>query len=34
LVSTLDKYVPEFPKQMQLKMPQLKKVQLPQLKKI
>ena len=34
LISTLDKYVPEFPKQMQLKLPQLKKVQLPQLKKI
>ena len=34
LIQTLDKYVPEFPKQVQLKLPQLKKVQLPQLKKI
>lgn len=30
----LDKYVPEFPKQVELKLPQLKKVELPQLKKI
>lgn len=30
----LDKYVPEFPKQMQLKLPQLKKIELPKLKKV
>lgn len=28
------RYVPEFPKQIQLKLPELKKIQLPQLKKI
>lgn len=30
----LDKYVPEFPKQMQLKLPTLKKIELPKLKKV
>lgn len=30
----LDKYVPEFPKQMQLKLPALKKIELPKLKKV
>ena len=30
----LDKFVPEFPKQVDLKLPQLKKISLPQLKKI
>ena len=30
----LDKYVPEFPKQMQLKLPQLKKIELPKPKKV
>ena len=30
----LTKYVPEFPKQIQLKLPQLKKIELPSLKKI
>jgi glycosyltransferase involved in cell wall biosynthesis len=30
----LTKYVPEFPKQVQLKLPQLKKIELPKLKKI
>lgn len=30
----LTKYVPEFPKQIQLKLPQLKKIELPKLKKI
>lgn len=30
----LDKYVPEFPKQVQLKLPQLKKIELPKLKKV
>jgi len=34
LVQLLDQYVPEFPKQVQLKLPQLKKVELPKLKKI
>lgn len=34
LKTTLDTNVPEFPKQVQLKLPQLKKIQLPQLKKI
>lgn len=29
----LDKYIPEFPKQMQLKLPTLKKIELPKLKK-
>jgi len=30
----LTKYVPEFPKQIQLKLPQLRKIELPSLKKI
>lgn len=30
----LDKYVPEFPKQMQLKLPTLKKIELPKPKKV
>jgi glycosyltransferase involved in cell wall biosynthesis len=30
----LTKYVPEFPKQVELKLPQLKKIELPKLKKI
>ena len=30
----LDKYVPEMPTQVQLKLPQLKKIELPKLKKI
>jgi glycosyltransferase involved in cell wall biosynthesis len=30
----LTKYIPEFPKQVELKLPQLKKIELPQLKKI
>ena len=30
----LDKYVPEFPKQVQLKLPQLKKIELPKLTKV
>jgi hypothetical protein len=30
----LDKNVPEFPKQVQIKLPQLKKIELPKLKKI
>ena len=34
LDSYLNKYIPEFPKQVQLKLPQLKKLELPQLKKI
>lgn len=29
----LDQYVPEFPTQTQLKLPQLKKIELPKLKK-
>jgi hypothetical protein len=28
------KYIPEFPKQVVLKLPQLKKIELPKLKKI
>jgi hypothetical protein len=28
----LTKYLPEFPKQVQLKLPQLKKIELPKLK--
>jgi len=32
LIQTLDKYVPEFPKQVAIKLPQLKKIELPQLK--
>ena len=34
LDSLLTKYVPEFPKQVQLKLPQLKKVELPKLNKV
>jgi glycosyltransferase involved in cell wall biosynthesis len=30
----LDKYIPEFPKQMKLKLPSLKKIELPPLKKV
>jgi glycosyltransferase involved in cell wall biosynthesis len=30
----LTKYIPEFPKQIQLKLPQLKKIELPKLKKV
>jgi hypothetical protein len=30
----LTKYVPEFPKQVELKLPQLKKIELPKLKKV
>ncbi len=29
----LTKYIPEFPKQVELKLPQLKKIELPKLKK-
>jgi hypothetical protein len=28
------KHIPEFPKQVQLKLPQLKKIELPKLKKV
>lgn len=34
LDTILTQYVPEFPKQVQLKLPQLKKIELPKLKKI
>ena len=34
LDSFLTQYVPEFPKQVQLKLPQLKKIELPKLKKV
>jgi hypothetical protein len=30
----LDKNIPEFPKQIELKLPQLKKIELPKLQKI
>jgi hypothetical protein len=30
----LTQYVPEFPKEVQLKLPQLKKIELPKLKKV
>ena len=30
----LTKYVPEFPKEVELKLPQLKKIELPKLKKL
>jgi glycosyltransferase involved in cell wall biosynthesis len=30
----LSQYIPEFPKQVQLKLPQLKKIELPKLKKV
>jgi len=33
-IEYLDKYVPEFPVQAQLKLPQLKKIELPKLKKV
>jgi hypothetical protein len=29
-----DKYIPEFPKAVELKLPQLKKIELPKLKKV
>ena len=29
-----DKYIPEFPKQVELKLPPLKKIELPKLNKI
>ena len=32
--SILDSRLPDFPKQVQLKLPQLKKIELPKLKKI
>jgi glycosyltransferase involved in cell wall biosynthesis len=34
LDSVLIQYIPEFPKQVQLKLPQLKKIELPKLKKV
>jgi len=34
LNKTFDKYIPEFPKQVQLQLPQLKKIELPKLKKV
>ena len=34
LKEILDKHVPEFPAQVQLKLPQLKKIELPKLKKV
>lgn len=34
LKGLLEKYVPEFPTQVQLKLPQLKKIELPKLKKV
>jgi glycosyltransferase involved in cell wall biosynthesis len=34
LDNLLTQYIPEFPKQLQLKLPQLKKIELPKLKKI
>lgn len=34
LKDVLEKYVPEFPAQVQLKLPQLKKIELPKLKKV
>jgi len=34
LDNLLTQYVPEFPKQVQLKLPQLKKIELPKLKKV
>jgi hypothetical protein len=30
----LTQYIPEFPKQVQLKLPNLKKIELPKLKKV
>jgi len=32
--SVFTQYIPEFPKQIQLKLPQLKKIELPKLKKV
>ena len=29
-----DQYIPEFPKAVELKLPQLKKIELPKLKKV
>lgn len=34
LQELFDQYIPEFPKQVQLKLPQLKKIELPKLKKV
>jgi len=34
LDNLLTQYIPEFPKQVQLKLPQLKKIELPKLKKV
>ena len=34
IIFNLDKYVPEFPKQVQLQLPKLKKIELPKLKTI
>ncbi len=34
LILTLDKHVPEFPKQVQLQLPKLKKIELPKLKTV
>jgi len=34
LDNLLTQYVPEFPKQVQLKLPQLKKIELPKLTKV
>jgi hypothetical protein len=34
LILTLNKYVPEFPKQVQLQLPKLKKIELPKLKTV
>jgi hypothetical protein len=34
LDNLLTQYAPEFPKQVQLKLPQLKKIELPKLKKV
>lgn len=34
LLEYLDKYLPEFPKQVELKLPTLKKIELPKLKKV
>ena len=34
LDNLLTQYIPEFPKQVQLKLPQLKKIELPKLQKI
>jgi hypothetical protein len=34
LSKTLDKYIPEFPKQVQIQLPKLNKIELPKLKKV